>query len=247
MNLSPGDDDRLWRETEETRWFRFSAPRRYIVFIIILILALIGLWYLIAPKYEWHSEGSIQLIQADPTPYKIRAENKGVPSVQHQDKLVYGRIRADQNAPLVEHILPDPEAPILPKEPDEATIKMVEQYAPEDRDPDKPTEPIIASIEDLIEEHAEAPQVEKNTAKGTFFIQLASLKNYDLAETEWERISKKYPDIFEGLTHQIRKIDMGEDRGIYYRLLAGSFEESDQASQACALLKERNVECAVIH
>jgi cell division septation protein DedD len=248
MTLRPGDDDRLWRESEETSRFRFPPPTRYIVFVVVLILLLIGLWYLISPKHEWHGEGNLTLIQADEAPYKIKAENQGVPHVQHQDKLVYGRIRADQNAPLVEHILPDPELPVLPTEPEEAAVKMTEQYVPEDLDPEKAEMPsAIASIEDLIEEHSEPQQEDSKNAKGSFYIQLGSLKSYDMAEAEWERLSKQYAEILGGLTHFIQKIDLGAERGIYYRLRAGSFEEVAQASQICSELQTRKIECAVIH
>ena len=96
MNLSPNEEDRLWREPEKTSWFRFSNPLRFVIFLIVVIGILIGLWYLIFPTRDWYEKSELPFIKADRTPYKIKAENKGVPSVKHQDKLVYGRIRADQ-------------------------------------------------------------------------------------------------------------------------------------------------------
>src|SRR5436190_15268322 len=130
MKLSPDEDDRLWRESEKTQWFRFSTPLRYLVFLIILIALLIGLWYLIAPTHQWYNKSDLAFIRADQAPYKIKAESQGVPSVKHQDKLVYGRIRSDQTEPVVEHILPDPEAPLPAIKEQDVAIKMVEQYAP---------------------------------------------------------------------------------------------------------------------
>lgn len=256
MKLSPHNDDRLWREPEKTRWFRFSSPLRYIIFLILLILLLVGLWYLIAPSRQWYNKADLALIQADQTPYKIKAEDQGVPSVKHQDKLVYGRIRADQTGPVAEHILPAPEEP-LPQIKEEGPIKMVEQYTPEDADLDKtagetaqkkPEEasPGLISIEDLIEntaaENSEAEKIEKGKVR----IQLGSLKNYDMAEAQWKRLSQKLPTVLAGLEPVIQKIDMGEEKGIYYRLQTGPFENSQKAAEACTHLKAQKAECVVI-
>jgi hypothetical protein len=253
MKLSPKDDDRLWREPEKTSWFRFSSPLRYIVFLILLIALLVGLWYLIAPSHRGYNKADLALILPDEAPYKVRPENPGVTSVKHQDKLVYGRIRADQNSPVAEHILPDPETPLPQIKEDSVTIKMVEQYAPEDLDPEKTLEIIEnepkkeVSIEDLIEETSEEKkEPEKVTIKGKTFIQLGSLKSYDLAESEWERLSKKHGDVLGKLKPVIQKVDLGEEQGIYYRLRTGPFE-SGNAKAVCHSLNEKKVGCIVIH
>lgn len=257
MNLSPKDDDRLWRESEKTSWFRFASPLRYVLFLILLIALLIGLWYLIVPNRQWYDKADLALIRADQTSYKIKAENQGVPSVKHQDKLVYGRIRSDQKEPAAEHILPDPEAPLPQIKEENVAVKMVEQYVPEDADPDKigelaQKEPesgalLLNSIEDLIEDATEEKQHPKETTvKGKTLIQLGSLKSYDMAESEWERLSKKHQDVLRGLDPIIQKVDLGEEQGIYYRLRTGPFEASEKATAACTLLKEQKVECVVI-
>ena len=257
MNLSPNDDDRLWREPEKTSWFRFPNPLRYVVFLILLVALLIGLWYLMAPTRQWYDNADLALIRADQMPYKVKAENQGVPSVKHQDKLVYGRIRSDQKEPVAEHILPDPEAPLPEIKEQNVAVKMVEQYVPEDVDPDKvgdlaPTEPesevlVLNSIADLIEDVPDEKQLsEKKAVKGKVVIQLGSLKSYDMAESEWERLSKKHHAILSGLTPVIQKVDLGEEQGIYYRLRTGPFEAPEKAVAACVHLKEQKVECVVI-
>ena len=268
MNLSPNDDERFCREPEKTSWVHFSSPLRYGIFIIILIGVLVGLWYLISPTREPYYKVDIALIRADQTPYKIKEAHQGVPSVKHQDKLVYGRIRADENEPVAEHILPDPETPALEIKDSHAPIKMIEQYSPEDMDPDKIVESPeeeppgsvlpVASIEDLIEENSEDKSAsekksaeenlepEKKRAKGKTLIQLGSLKSYDLAESEWKRLSKKHSDVLGGLEPAIQKVDLGEEQGIYYRLRTGPFDGPEKANQVCRGLKEQKSECVVI-
>lgn len=251
MKLGPHDDDRLWRDSETPKWFRFTSPFRYLIFIVVLILVLVGLWYLIAPQRQWYSKEELPLIRADQAPYKVKVASQGVPSVKHQDKLVYGRIRADENGPVTEHILPDPEAPLMHLAEEDSPLKMVEQYVPHDGDPSEATAATqneavspVSSIEDLLEE---APEEKKATeTKGKMFIQLGSLKSYELAESEWKRISQKHSDILEGLEPLIQKVDLGEDQGIYYRLRTGPFESAEKVAEVCTHLKEQKVECVVV-
>lgn len=255
MTFIPDDDDRLWKESKEDGWYRFSNPWRYVLFIVLLVGVVIIVWYLASPTRRSYNPSDLALIRADDAPFKVKAKDQGIPSVSHQDKLVYGRIRESQNKPMVEHILPDPEQPLTHLEEDSTTLKMVNQYQPEDLDFEKVSDsPIkeepssIASIEDLIgETPKEKPPVEKKMAKERIYIQLGSLKSYDMAEAEWGRLSKKHKDILGELNPVIQKVDLGEDKGIYYRLRTGPFESDEKAKNVSAALKDRKVECLVIH
>jgi len=259
MTFIPDDNDRLWKDSKENGWYRFSNPWRYVLFIALLVGVVIIVWYLASPARRSYNPSDLALIRADDAPFKVKAKDQGIPSVKHQDKLVYGRIRESQNEPMVEHILPDPEQPLAHIEEDSTTLKMVKQYQPEDLDFEKVSNPSpeltkeespsLISIEDLIgETPKEKPPVEKKVvAKGKIHIQLGSLKNYDMAEAEWGRLSKKHKDIFGELNPIIQKVDLGADKGIYYRLRTGPFESDEKAKGVCAALKDRKVECLVIH
>lgn len=265
MTFTPNDDDRLWRATQQESWFRFSNPMRYIILLIILVLLMICTWYLFFNTSKTYNKVDIPLIRADGAPPKIKAEDQGVPSVKHQDKLVYGRIRGNEGSPPVEHILPDPETPVVQIKENNPTVKMVEQYKPNDGELEKAVEhnpkgeetisSSILSISDLIpeedpikkQEPEKKHEPEKKMGKGTVFIQLGSLKSYDLAESEWTRLSNKHKDVFSNLKPTIQKVDLGEEKGIYYRLRTGPYETSEKATAACSTLKERKVECRVIN
>lgn len=258
MTFIPNDDDRLWKDSQHDGWFRFGNPLKYILFVIILIALVIGIWYLLSPARRNYQAADLALIRADDNPYKVKAKDQGIPHINHQDKLVYGRIRNDQNAPVVEHILPDPEPLLAEFNEDTSSLKMVEQYTPHDNELEKSVEssaetPSLQSISDLIEDlpqekplREEKPRALKNNHKGHILIQLGSLKSHDLAEAEWVRISNKHKDILEGLEPVIQKVDLGAEKGIHYRLRTGYFENADDAKAACTALKERKVECLVI-
>ncbi|MDI9637505.1 SPOR domain-containing protein [Kamptonema cortianum] len=269
MTFSPNDDDRLWQDPKSEGWFRYSSPLRYIILLLLLIALVVGAWYLLMPTRQNYNEKNLLLIQADNTPYKIKAEDQALPGIKHQDKLIYSRIRNDENAPPVEHILPDPEPIFIDAQTDSAPIKMENLYSPEDVQLEKVVEETpeekeniafsIASIEELIEGDSEkiseevskkaseeAPPPQSKTRQSNVLIQLGSLKSHDLAQEEWKRISGKNKDVLSGLEPLIQKVDLGAEKGIFYRLRTG-VENKEQATKACATLIERKVECRVIH
>ncbi|MBL8676584.1 MAG: hypothetical protein JNJ47_04065, partial [Alphaproteobacteria bacterium] len=130
MTFSPNDDDRLWQDSQSEGWFRFSSPFHYIVLLLILIALVAGAWYLLIPARQNYNEKNLPLIHADSTPYKIKAEVQTLPGIKHQDKLIYSRIRNDENAPPVEHILPDPEPIPIDIPTDSSPMKMENLYSP---------------------------------------------------------------------------------------------------------------------
>ena len=269
MTFSPNDDDRLWQEPKSEGWFRFSSPFRYIVLLLILIALVVGAWYLLTPERQNYNEKNLALIRADDTPYKVKAEDQALPGIKHQDKLIYSRIRNDENAPPVEHILPDPEAILIDAETDPSPIKMENLYSPEDvqlekvaeKTPEAKENTLLSrtSIEELIEGDSEeisegaskktskeSPPPQSKARQSNVLIQLGSLKSHDLAQEEWKRISGKNKDALGGLEPLIQKVDLGAEKGIFYRLRTG-VESQEQAKKVCATLIERKVECLVIH
>ena len=258
MTFVVNSEDRFWKDSPQKEPPRSIGLLRYLLGVVVFVGLGIGGWKLYSLMRRPSLEGAeLPLIRADETPHKVKAADQEVPGIHHQDKLVYGRIGEPQGgevAPVVEHILPEPESP--------AVIQMTEQYTPQEMDletpvaksaespqtPPPPTAPAIESIEDLI--GAEAPSVPADTSsssapKGNVFIQLGSLKSQELAEAEWARALKK-TDILGKLTPVIQRVDLGEDQGIYYRLRTGPFETVEDAQKACSTLKEEKVDCFVV-
>jgi hypothetical protein len=101
-----------------------------------VVVCIIAVWYMLPSRSSFSSQGEIPLIRADESPFKMKSQDQSVHGIEHHDKLVYGRIRNDQTAQPVEHILPDDSGPLT----------MDQQYAPPDTDPEAPS----LSIEELI-------------------------------------------------------------------------------------------------
>ncbi|NQV45441.1 MAG: SPOR domain-containing protein [Rhodospirillales bacterium] len=77
-------------------------------------------------------------------------------------------------------------------------------------------------------------------------IQLAALRTHERAETEWKRQKKAHPDILGALKLFVVRVDLGEDKGVFFRLRAGPLKDVAAAKALCGELAKRNVGCLVI-
>ena len=78
-----------------------------------------------------------------------------------------------------------------------------------------------------------------------FGIQLASLRSEDGARATWKRLLAAHPDLLGGLAPFVERADLG-DKGVYYRLQAGSLSNLSDAQDLCGKLKDLNVGCLPI-
>ena len=77
-------------------------------------------------------------------------------------------------------------------------------------------------------------------------VQLAALRTHERAETEWKRQKKAHPDILGALKFFVVRVDLGGDKGVFFRLRAGPLKDAAAAKTLCGELAKRNVGCLVI-
>ena len=82
-------------------------------------------------------------------------------------------------------------------------------------------------------------------AAGSYRVQLVALRTEQLALAEWEKLKKANPDLFNGLSPNVVRADLGE-KGIYYRLQAGPLAGAAQATDLCEKAKSRKLGCIVV-
>ncbi|MGC2412898.1 MAG: SPOR domain-containing protein, partial [Stellaceae bacterium] len=75
-------------------------------------------------------------------------------------------------------------------------------------------------------------------------VQLGSLRSPEAAREDWARLKRENPDLLGKLTAVAVRSDLG-DKGIYYRVLAGSFGDAAAAAKLCGELKRRNLGCVL--
>ncbi|BBK30883.1 sporulation related protein [Stella humosa] len=83
-------------------------------------------------------------------------------------------------------------------------------------------------------------------AGGSYRIQLAAVRSQEAAQQEWEKMKTAHAPVLGKLSSQIVRVDLGESRGVFYRIQAGPFGDPDAARRTCTALKDRNVSCLVV-
>ncbi|WP_374449277.1 SPOR domain-containing protein, partial [Stella sp.] len=68
----------------------------------------------------------------------------------------------------------------------------------------------------------------------------------EAAQQEWDKMKAAHAPVLGRLTSQIVRVDLGGERGVFFRIQAGPYGDADAARRACAALKERNVSCLVV-
>jgi len=74
-------------------------------------------------------------------------------------------------------------------------------------------------------------------------VHLASYRSESAAQSGWESLQSKYGSQLGGLLPVIRRVNLGVDRGTFYRLFAGPVADASQANSICQELKSSNQYC----
>lgn len=115
---------------------------------------------------------------------------------------------------------PPPPPPLARAEPEAA--------APPDTLADPPADPPIAA------------------AGGAYRIQLASFRDRDAVDRGWKAFLAKAPVLLVDLIPDVQEVDLGPERGTFYRLRAGPLRSREAAEKLCELLGEVDLECLVV-
>ena len=79
---------------------------------------------------------------------------------------------------------------------------------------------------------------------GGWRVQVASVKNEDVAKSTWARLQSAHGDVMANLRMQAVRVDLG-DKGVWYRVQGGPLDEK-QAQNVCSMLKTRKADCVLV-
>lgn len=81
-----------------------------------------------------------------------------------------------------------------------------------------------------------------------FRVWLTSLQSEAAAESSWQALVSGYPDLLGRLRFSVRRVDLGADKGVWFRVLAGPFAGPIEADALCAQLRQRSPDenCVVV-
>ena len=210
------------------------------------------------------------VVQAPTTPSRVKPENAGGLVPPNQDKEVYNRIApgavptqpekllpASTNPKLPANGLPAPAAP-KPAEPEASKTPTPLQPAPPAGSgptpppagattPATPTTPATTDVKPGTTETG--PSIASlidniSGPTGGWRVQVASVKNEDVAKSTWARLQSAHGDVMANLRMQAVRVDLG-DKGVWYRVQAGPLDEK-QAHSICGTLKGRKTDCVVV-
>lgn len=220
------------------------------------LLLIVGVW-----TASGHHGGAVPVIEADAHPMRVKPENPGGLQIAGaNDEILSGD--AGQQA---DKLLPPPEAPapqaLKEQKPAAPPAKDVSQ-APKDQKSGgpatassaaTPTQPASASAERpaptpaataaVAPERKPAAAPERKQAGKSTQVQLAAFTNEQAAMAEWQRLSKRMPDILNGRQPAVQKAE--HDGRAIWRLRTGGFSDTAQATAFCERVRAKGAGCSI--
>jgi len=139
-------------------------------------------------------------------------------------------------APIIDETIVVETAPVT--QPREAATITPQPPATPEPVAVEPAEPVAAAV--VAEENIAAPMAES----GQYLIQLLSVRSESAARSAWTRLQSLHGALLEDQTLNLETADLGE-RGTYYRVRFGAYDERSAANAVCKSLKDAGQDCLV--
>lgn len=199
---------------------------------------------------------SVPVVEADPRPFKVRPDDPGGLRVPNQSELILERPaqRAQgnqQGRPTT--VAPGAEAPDLGGLRAAATARPAPPAQPATPAPAAPPS-ALAQAQPLPAPQAVAPAAAPASAPaaqparppGRVQVQLGALPTEEAARAEWERLTRRAPELFAGRSPQIVRLDRGEGQAPLFRLRTGGLADQEAAAAFCEQVRARGGVCAPV-
>ena len=216
------------------------ARRLPMLALTVLVMALFAgaLWFAYNqgtrhPVATAQNGDAVPLLRADTAPTKVKPDQPGGMTIPDQGVSLYNE---KTGGPPVEKLLPAAEQP-MPRP------------APTANEPPPSASP-SASAAAAAAPPATAPSAKPAAAAkaaapaatGSVRLRLGSVRTPEAARDEWARLKRENQDLLGKLTAVAVRADLGE-KGVYYRIEAGTFADAGAAEKLCDELKRRNHGC----
>jgi hypothetical protein len=80
---------------------------------------------------------------------------------------------------------------------------------------------------------------------GAYVVQVSAQRSEGEAQSAYQSLQAKYPGVLGGRNASIKRVDLGDKGGVFYRAQVGSFATSEQATTFCNSLKDAGGQCIV--
>lgn len=215
----------------------------------VALVVVVGGWSIVG-----HHSAAIPVVQAESGPMRVKPANPGGMQISgtNDDILSGGSGSAtDKLAPPPEK--PDPQAlrappppppsPAAVPAPAQATIAAAPIPAPA-KVPAPVASPKPAVVAEKLPTPAVAPVPQRvaPSAKDTM-VQFAAVSSEDAAREEWQRLSRRMPDLLGQRRPAISKVD--RDGHALWRVRTGGFSDTAQATVFCERVRAKGAGCSV--
>lgn len=213
------------------------------------------------------------VVQGPLTPSRVKPDNAGGMVPPNQDKEVFNRISPGATPIQPEKLLAEATTPKLPANgmpvpagakpatPDtdakaaSAALATQATPAPGQVGATPPPAAAPAAPQPTITQVPAAQPTESGPSianlieglsgpTGGWRVQVASVKNEDVAKSTWARLQSAHGDALANLRMQAVRVDLG-DKGVWYRVQAGPLDEK-QAQSVCSSMKSRKADCVTV-
>jgi hypothetical protein len=197
------------------------------------LLVVVGGWSMLG-----HRGGSVPVVQAESGPIKVKPANPGGMQISgaNDDAL------SGNGTPADDKLAPPPEAPapqaLRAPPPPVAAAPTPAPIAP----------PVVAAapLKPVAAKPVPAPDKRAAVAAPTgkdMLVQLAAVRTEADAKSEWERLTKRMPDLFGQRRPAISKTD--HDGRTLWRVRTGGFADLTQAKDFCERVRAKGTGCTV--
>lgn len=107
--------------------------------------------------------------------------------------------------------------------------------------------PDDAAIDAAIDTAMNSPELEAASApqmpSSNVAVHLASYRSRQAAESGWNQLQTKFSSQLGGLNSVVRSVNLGGQRGTFFRLVAGPIQTQARAQEICQQLKRADQYC----
>ena len=197
-----------------------------------------------------HAASGVPVVQADTRPLRVKPADPGGLEIADKDTAILsGATGEGQTAMAPAAEVPAPQAlkaqesrpaplPVPPPAPVAAVTPVPPPPpAPVVAEP-KPARTVVASVAE-----PKPPVATTAAPTGHTQVQLAALPSHEAALAEWQRLSKKLPDVLGGHQPSVTKTE--HEGHTYFRLRTGGFADTGHARDFCEKVKAKGVGCSI--
>lgn len=216
-------------------------------FLTCGLVLVISVWSVLSNNRS----ATLPVIEPDRRPVRVKPENPGGLQVAGQNE----DILSAEAGPRAGQLAPPPEAPApqaLRARQQAAEAAAAQAASPPAVQPVSlpPVSQVVPPSPPLVVTHPSTPAataqphpVPSQVATGRVQAQLAAVGSEQAAKDEWQRLSKRMPDVLSGRQPVLMKTE--RDGHTLWRVRTGGFADQAAASAFCGRVKAKGAGCSV--